>query len=157
MLLWRPTPSVVGASSAFQQNNQSLAFTIFFLVVQHVGSDADVEANTKLKGLEEKLAAVGQNISLRVKVKEQEDADQLDGEEEQEQQLELDQHRVPQDNGRMVPSQGDFSAWVLILPVQLMQCSMQLRKAAVGTCADLTSSVGFKCASNCCLWCSQVL
>ena len=60
-----------------------------------------MEANTKLKGLEEKLAAVGQNISLRVKVKEQEDADDLD-EEEQEQQLELDQHRVPLDNGRMV-------------------------------------------------------
>ena len=45
---------------------------------QHVGSDADVEANTKLKGLEEKLAAVGQNISSRVKVKE------LDTEEEEE-------------------------------------------------------------------------
>ena len=40
--------------------------------LQHVGSDADVEANTKLKGLEEKLAAVGQNISMRVKVKESE-------------------------------------------------------------------------------------
>ena len=43
-----------------------------------MGSDADVEANTKLKGLEEKLAAVGQNISSRVKVKE------LDPEEEEE-------------------------------------------------------------------------
>ena len=43
-----------------------------------MGSDADVEANTKLKGLEEKLAAVGQNISSRVKVKE------LDTEEEEE-------------------------------------------------------------------------
>ena len=43
--------------------------------LQHVGSDADVEANTKLKGLEEKLAAVGQNISMRVKVKESEGAD----------------------------------------------------------------------------------
>ena len=47
-------------------------------LLQHVGSDADVEANTKLKGLEEKLAAVGQNISSRVKVKE------LDTEEEEE-------------------------------------------------------------------------
>lgn len=68
-----------------------------------------MEANTKLKGLEEKLAAVGQNISLRVKVKEQEDADDLD-EEVQGQQLELDQHRVPLDNGRMVYSQGRFGS-----------------------------------------------
>lgn len=45
-------------------------------VLQHVGSDADVEANTKLKGLEEKLAAVGQNISSRVKVKEVETEDE---------------------------------------------------------------------------------
>ena len=41
-----------------------------------MGSDADVEANTKLKGLEEKLAAVGQNISSRVKVKELADEDE---------------------------------------------------------------------------------
>ena len=45
-------------------------------VLQHVGSDADVEANTKLKGLEEKLATVGQNISSRVKVKEVETEDE---------------------------------------------------------------------------------
>lgn len=45
-------------------------------MLQHVGSDADVEANTKLKGLEEKLAAVGQNISSRVKVKELDNEDE---------------------------------------------------------------------------------
>jgi len=71
-------------------------------VLQHVGSDADVEANTKLKGLEEKLAAVGQNISLRVKVKEndmedEEDEEALDGEEGQM----LKQHRLPQGNGEL--------------------------------------------------------
>jgi hypothetical protein len=71
-------------------------------VLQHVGSDADVEANTKLKGLEEKLAAVGQNISLRVKVKEndmedEEDEEVLDGEEGQM----LQQHRLPQGNGEL--------------------------------------------------------
>ncbi|KAL0025034.1 hypothetical protein WJX79_001148 [Trebouxia sp. C0005] len=68
----------------------------------HVGSDADVEANTKLKGLEEKLAAVGQNISLRVKVKEndmedEEDEEALNGEEGQM----LKQHRLPQGNGEI--------------------------------------------------------
>lgn len=68
----------------------------------HVGSDADVEANTKLKGLEEKLAAVGQNISLRVKVKEQEEYEDANGEEEQ--QHELDQYRGPHDNGGVMPS-----------------------------------------------------
>ncbi len=71
-------------------------------MLQHVGSDADVEANTKLKGLEEKLAAVGQNISLRVKVKEndmedEEDEEALDGEEGQM----LKQHRLPQGNGEL--------------------------------------------------------
>lgn len=71
-------------------------------MLQHVGSDADVEANTKLKGLEEKLAAVGQNISLRVKVKEsdingEEDEEALDGEEGGV----LEQQRVPQLNGEM--------------------------------------------------------
>ncbi|DBA95857.1 hypothetical protein WJX77_002715 [Trebouxia sp. C0004] len=68
----------------------------------HVGSDADVEANTKLKGLEEKLAAVGQNISLRVKVKEndmedEEDEEALDSEEGQMQK----QNRLPQGNGEL--------------------------------------------------------
>lgn len=71
-------------------------------MLQHVGSDADVEANTKLKGLEEKLAAVGQNISLRVKVKEsdidgEEDEEALDGEEGGL----LEQQGVPQLNGEM--------------------------------------------------------
>lgn len=70
--------------------------------VQHVGSDADVEANTKLKGLEEKLAAVGQNISSRVKVKEHDTEDEED--EEGLQQHEGDerafgQHRTAQGNG----------------------------------------------------------
>lgn len=72
------------------------------VVLQHVGSDADVEANTKLKGLEEKLAAVGQNISLRVKVKEndmedEEDEEALNGEDGQM----LKQHRLPQGNGEL--------------------------------------------------------
>ena len=50
-------------------------------MLQHVGSDADVEANTKLKGLEEKLAQVGQNISLRAsKVKQT----NINGEEDEE-------------------------------------------------------------------------
>ena len=49
--------------------------------VQHVGSDADVEANTKLKGLEEKLAQVGQNISLRASKVKQTD---INGEEDEE-------------------------------------------------------------------------
>lgn len=70
-----------------------------------MGSDADVEANTKLKGLEEKLAAVGQNISLRVKVKEQEEYEDANGEEEQ--PHELDQYRGPHDNGGVMPSYGE--------------------------------------------------
>ncbi len=68
-----------------------------------MGSDADVEANTKLKGLEEKLAAVGQNISLRVKVKE---SDVDDEEEDEEEGVShdgggqvLEQHRVAEGNG----------------------------------------------------------
>lgn len=76
--------------------------------MQHVGSDADVEANFKLKGLEEKLAAVGQNISLRVKVKDQDPAEEDGREDEQQQQQhqELDHHRVPQDNGTVPQNQG---------------------------------------------------
>ena len=84
---------------------------LLHLVIQHVGSDADVEANTKLKGLEEKLAAVGQNISLRVKVKESEDEDE---EEEQIQHNGEDaqlseQYRVPQNNGDL-PLAGTAAA-----------------------------------------------
>lgn len=72
-------------------------------VMQHVGSDADVEANTKLKGLEEKLAQVGQNISLRASKVKQAD---MDGQEEDEglqadgtPQHELQQLRMTEGNG----------------------------------------------------------
>ena len=83
-------------------------------MLQHVGSDADVEANTKLKGLEEKLAAVGQNISLRVKVKEndmedEEDDEALDGEEGQM----LKQHRPPQGNGELSAA-GEIASTVYL-------------------------------------------
>ena len=94
--------------AAFSQSVSSVVLLLKWVhVMQHVGSDADVEANTKLKGLEEKLAAVGQNISLRVKVKEQDNSEDLDGEEDQEQQLEIDQHRVPQDNGQVMHQYGE--------------------------------------------------
>lgn len=101
----------VGQNADIAALGQSVPSVLLLLkrvhVMQHVGSDADVEANTKLKGLEEKLAAVGQNISLRVKVKEQDNSEDLDGEEDQEQQLEIDQHRVPQDNGQVMHQYGE--------------------------------------------------
>ena len=69
------------ASAQLVQNHESPQRACELRVhalLQHVGSDADVEANTKLKGLEEKLAAVGQNISSRVKVKELDTEDEED-------------------------------------------------------------------------------
>ena len=72
-------------------------------MLQHVGSDADVEANTKLKGLEEKLAQVGQNISLRAsKVKQAE----VDGEEEDE-GLQQDEQLPPQSLQQLRLAEGN--------------------------------------------------
>ncbi len=97
-------------------------------MLQHVGSDADVEANTKLKGLEEKLAAVGQNISLRVKVKEndmedEEDDEALDGEEGQM----LKQHRLPQGNGELSAGEIALTVYLTYVPclagLILMKCT----------------------------------
>ena len=73
------------------------------IFAQHVGSDADVEANTKLKGLEEKLAAVGQNISSRVKVKEHdtEDEDEEEGTQQFEGEQGFGQLRLADGNGAL--------------------------------------------------------
>lgn len=90
-------------------------------LLQHVGSDADVEANTKLKGLEEKLAAVGQNISSRVKVKE------LDNEDEEEEggseqvsgsDQAFEQHRAVNGNDDARPPTAGNSS-VSVVPYQL--------------------------------------
>ena len=68
-----------------------------------MGSDADVEANTKLKGLEEKLAQVGQNIRLRAsKVKQAE----VDGEEEDE-GLQQDEQLQPQSMQQLRLAEGN--------------------------------------------------
>ena len=107
-------------------------------MLQHVGSDADVEANTKLKGLEEKLAAVGQNISLRVKVKEndmedEEDEEALNGEEGQM----LKQHRLPQGNGE-IPTAGEVALTVYLTQVPCFADLVLLNCAEhFGTGSDL--------------------
>lgn len=92
-----------------------------------MGSDADVEANTKLKGLEEKLAAVGQNISSRVKVKE------LDNEDEEEEggteqvsgaDQAFGQHRTVNGNDEArPPTAGNCTATVFPFYLALQPCT----------------------------------
>lgn len=109
-------------------------------MLQHVGSDADVEANTKLKGLEEKLAAVGQNISLRVKVKEndmedEEDEDPLDSEEGQM----LKQHRLPQGNGQLsTAGETPLTVYLTYVPC-FAGVTLVKRTERSGTGSDLQS------------------
>ena len=107
------------------ESQQSACESHVHALLQHVGSDADVEANTKLKGLEEKLAAVGQNISSRVKVKE------LDTEEEEEEggperapssNQAFEQHRAKDGNGHAEPQsagENGVETVVYCLPLQL--------------------------------------